>query len=99
MTASLSFPKAMSAKQKARKRSRDVAAGVATKQVNRAPLLTAWRLPIACLVLALMTAAIYSPVVHHPFVNYDDTGYVSQNPNIQGGLSIRTLIWAMTTSR
>ncbi len=97
----LSFPKAMSPRQNARKKSRGVSAGIATKLVpaNDGHLWAVWRLPIACLVLALVTAAIYSPVIHHPFVNYDDTGYVSQNPNIQAGLSARTFIWAVTTSR
>ena len=32
-----------------------------------------------------------------PFVNYDDTLYVTQNANVQAGLTWDTVHWAFTT--
>src|SRR6516225_1983882 len=34
----------------------------------------------------------------HPFFNYDDPQYVSENEHIQAGLSRSTLIWALSTA-
>jgi len=47
-----------------------------------------------CLVLALGTWIIYSPVAHHPFVDFDDQYYVTQNEHIQAGLTWQTFIWS-----
>src|SRR5271165_6325286 len=49
------------------------------------------------LLLALTTAALYSPVHRHPFLNYDDTLYVTQNDQVQAGLTWLTVKWAFTT--
>ena len=43
------------------------------------------------------TVALYSPVSHHPFVNYDDDGYVTDNSHVKAGLSEETIAWAFTT--
>ncbi len=53
-----------------------------------------WILP---LVLAIATIALYSPVSHHPFVNYDDDAYVTGNAHVQSGLNWETVKWAFTT--
>jgi len=53
---------------------------------------------VSCLLLIALTAAVYSPVTHYPFINYDDPDYVSQNKHIQGGLSWQTVTWAMTAT-
>jgi tetratricopeptide (TPR) repeat protein len=53
-----------------------------------------WILP---LVLAVATIALYSPVIHHPFVNYDDDAYVTGNAHVQSGLNWETVKWAFTT--
>ena len=45
------------------------------------------------LVLAVITLATYWPATHHDFVDYDDSDYVTQNPNAQAGLSARSLAW------
>ncbi|HWD17912.1 MAG TPA: tetratricopeptide repeat protein [Verrucomicrobiae bacterium] len=50
-----------------------------------------------CLVLALLIAAAYSPVVNCDFVDYDDSDYVTNNPNIRGGLTWQGISWAFTT--
>ncbi len=48
--------------------------------------------------LAVVTIALYYPVHSHPFVNYDDQGYVTENAQVKAGLSVKTLRWALTTS-
>src|SRR5208337_4401421 len=39
----------------------------------------------------------YYPVIHHPFVNYDDDGYVTDNAHIRYGLDADGIKWAFTT--
>src|SRR5215471_2334138 len=50
------------------------------------------------LVLVVATVALYAPVNHHPFINYDDNDYVYVNPQIESGVSWATVKWAFTTS-
>ncbi len=49
------------------------------------------------LLLAVVTVALYYPVHQHPFVNYDDSGYVTDNVHVQSGLEWDTVTWAFTT--
>jgi tetratricopeptide (TPR) repeat protein len=56
------------------------------------------RIPIVCLLLAAVTLAIYNPVNHHPFVNYDDDRYVTENPHVRQGLTAGTFKWALTST-
>ena len=42
---------------------------------------------ILCLLLALATLALYNPVTHAPFLNYDDAIYVTDNPQVRAGFS------------
>ncbi len=49
------------------------------------------------LLLVVATLALYYPVHHHPFVNYDDSIYVTENPHVQTGLDWDTVKWAFTT--
>jgi tetratricopeptide (TPR) repeat protein len=53
---------------------------------------------IACLLLAVVTLALYNPVNSHPFVNYDDDRYVTENAHIRQGLTADTLTWALTST-
>lgn len=48
-------------------------------------------------VLLLATIALYYPVIHHPFANIDDQGYVYENLHVQDGLTWSTFTWAMRT--
>ncbi len=48
--------------------------------------------------LAATTVALYSPVVGHSFVVFDDRDYVTANPYIHGGLSWNTVKWAFTSA-
>jgi protein O-mannosyl-transferase len=49
-------------------------------------------------VLFAATLAVYAPVRHHGFVNFDDPLYVTDNPMVADGLSRRGLSRAFTTS-
>ncbi len=48
-------------------------------------------------VLVVATVVLYYPAIHHPFVNYDDDVYVTQNVHVQTGLNWDTVAWAFTT--
>jgi hypothetical protein len=52
------------------------------------------RIWLAGLLLGLATLAVYWPVRHYGFVDYDDDGYVFNNPTVRGGLSWWGLVWA-----
>src|SRR5450756_2951721 len=49
------------------------------------------------LLLAIATLAVYYPVHGHPFVNYDDSLYVTDNAQVQSGISWDTVTWAFST--
>lgn len=51
-----------------------------------------------CLLLAVITLALYNPVNRHPFVNYDDDRYVTENPHVRQGLTGDTIAWAITST-
>ena len=48
------------------------------------------------LVLALTTTAVFYQVCTYDFVNYDDFMYVYKNPNIQAGITLKAIKWALT---
>jgi Flp pilus assembly protein TadD len=52
---------------------------------------------IICLVLVFITFAVYYQVCSFGFINLDDPGYVSENPNIQTGFSLNAVKWAFTS--
>jgi protein O-mannosyl-transferase len=56
------------------------------------------RNPMVCLLLAVITLALYNPVNRHPFVNYDDDRYVVNNPHVRQGLTAETVGWALTST-
>lgn len=51
-----------------------------------------------CLLLALVTFAVYLRATKGPFVDYDDQMYVIENTQIQQGLNQATLRWALTST-
>ncbi len=55
------------------------------------------RVWLIAFVLMIVTAAVYSPVLWHPFVNYDDEAYVVENDHIHSGLNPAMLRWALTS--
>jgi len=56
------------------------------------------RTPVVCLLLAVVTLALYNPVNRHPFVNYDDDRYVTENPHVRPGLTADTIAWSITST-
>ena len=77
-------------KSKSGKRIQPLPGGGAPRSSRRRTLLLG-------LVLALATLAVYYPVHNHPFLNYDDEGYVVKNIAIQSGLNWQTVAWAFAT--
>jgi protein O-mannosyl-transferase len=51
---------------------------------------------IVCLLLVVATLALYNPVNRHPFVNYDDDRYVTENPHVRNGVTWDTITWAFS---
>jgi tetratricopeptide (TPR) repeat protein len=52
---------------------------------------------LICLALAVITTALYLPITHHDFVNFDDDDYITNNSHVQAGLTWTGLIWAFQT--
>jgi Tfp pilus assembly protein PilF len=55
------------------------------------PAAAPWQV---CLFLALITFALYWPVRHFEFNNYDDAQYLTENPYVQNGLTTASINWA-----
>ena len=53
---------------------------------------------ILCLLLVVATLALYNPVNRHPFVNYDDDRYVTENAHIHNGVNWDTITWAFSST-
>ena len=51
-----------------------------------------------CLFLIVAILAVYGQVFNHGFVNYDDPGYVTQNPWVQKGLTLEGVSRAFTAT-
>ncbi len=69
------------------------------KHSRTEPFLTGEKLIAALSVLlAAATIALYSPVVGHSFVVWDDHDYVTANSHVHGGLSWSTIKWAFAST-
>lgn len=53
---------------------------------------------VLCLLLVVATLALYNPVNRHPFVNYDDDRYVTENAHIHNGVNWDTITWAFSST-
>ena len=51
-----------------------------------------------CLFLVVITLTAYWSVQDYDFVNFDDGVYVTENPHIQEGLTLKSVIWAFSFS-
>ena len=49
------------------------------------------------LLLLAGTVALYWPVQHFEFINYDDPDYVTNNPRVFHGLRPANVVWAFQT--
>ena len=74
-----------------------------TQPVKLAPVASlSWAerlrsIPLLCLLLAVVTFAVYLPALRNDFVNYDDADYVTANSHVQNGLTLENIKWAFTT--
>jgi len=57
-----------------------------------------YRVLLVYLALALTTLVVYWQVRNHDFIGFDDDLYVTENKNVQAGLTWRGIKWAFTTS-
>jgi tetratricopeptide (TPR) repeat protein len=53
---------------------------------------------LVSLLLIGTVLAAFAPVWNCGFVDYDDPDYVTQNPQVQSGLTLRGVVWAFTAS-
>jgi hypothetical protein len=56
-----------------------------------------WRLPLALFLIAVVTVAVYWPVLQNGFIDFDDDDYVTANMLVRQGLTLKGGIWAFTT--
>ena len=54
---------------------------------------------LVCAGLVICCIAVYGRTLTHDFILYDDPLYVTQNPDVQAGLSWAGIGWAFTTDR
>ncbi len=54
-------------------------------------------IPIIGLLLFLCTLALYIPVTHNGFTNFDDDTYIVGNPHVRVGLTWGAVKWSFTT--
>src|SRR5436309_1388414 len=52
---------------------------------------------LICLFLLLSILAVYWPLASHQFINYDDQDYLTDNLNVQAGLTWKGIVWAFST--
>jgi tetratricopeptide (TPR) repeat protein len=50
------------------------------------------------LLLATLTLGVYWPVRHHDFIFFDDPQFITENSQVQAGLSWNTIVYAFTQS-
>jgi hypothetical protein len=78
-----------------RRPNRDAAAG---RCVPRGPCASSeLRSRLAIVALVAATCISFSPVLRAAFINIDDPGYVTGNPQVLSGLRPKALLWAFTS--
>lgn len=53
---------------------------------------------LGSVLLVLLVGAVFGQTASFDFVNIDDNSYVTENPIVQQGLSLSTILWAFTTT-
>jgi protein O-mannosyl-transferase len=51
---------------------------------------------LICVGIIAGTFVAYEPIRHNGFVNYDDDRYITENPNVTGGITRTSIVWAFT---
>lgn len=59
--------------------------------------LPGWGLAVVLALLFAGAFALYSPALHHPFIDLDDPQYVTENPHLAGGLTPAAVAWAFSS--
>src|ERR1700722_13709862 len=49
---------------------------------------------LICLALALVTFALYAPMLHYGFIIFDDETYITGNAHVTSGLNSTNIVWA-----
>jgi hypothetical protein len=62
--------------------------------LTRPPLRDRRLLIAAGAAITLLTLAVFWPVRHFEFVNYDDLEFVVENPHVATGLTGSNIVWA-----
>ena len=52
---------------------------------------------VLCLLLVVVSLAVYNPVTRNGFVNFDDPQYITRNPHVTSGLTWQTILWSFST--
>jgi tetratricopeptide (TPR) repeat protein len=55
-----------------------------------------WMVPGICIFLVAIIWAVFGQTLRYGFVNFDDEKYVYENPEVTGGLSLKSIAWAFT---
>jgi tetratricopeptide (TPR) repeat protein len=55
------------------------------------------RILLISIALIASTLIVYIQVASHEFINYDDNVYVTENPNVQKGLTGESVLWALSS--
>ena len=50
-----------------------------------------------CVILVIVTLAVFWQVRDHAFINLDDDLYITENPHVLAGITFENLKWALTT--
>ncbi|MFZ3207686.1 MAG: tetratricopeptide repeat protein, partial [Geobacteraceae bacterium] len=50
------------------------------------------------IILVVVTLTVFAKTANHQFINFDDTGYVTTNPVVKGGLTASGIAWAFTAT-
>jgi Flp pilus assembly protein TadD len=79
------------------RRKKVVAERTRIQPTAQASIVRRWPLWISIGLIAL-NIAIYAPVAHHDFVNFDDDDYVTNNDVVGRGLTWNGISWALTTA-
>ncbi len=58
-------------------------------------LLKTWRLPLALLLIGVVTVAVYWLMLGNGFIDYDDDAYVTANQMVRQGLTVNGVIWSL----
>ncbi len=57
---------------------------------------TSYLVSIICVALAVTTLAVFWQVRNHEFISFDDNDYVTENRYVQGGLTLKGIVWAFS---